>query len=338
MRYYRCSYYLMMLAVIFAPAHLDAQELSIEKQLQANYGDAHPSGFPQIKIPLVNNTELSRFGFVFVMTHHVIPMHGGAARSEWRIPGLRTCVYLDGNEDLVWIRPNTRQLVFRKESNYKETHFGWSVEIQNHVRNAELTNRNGQRWTYEKGCLKRISDRGREIDFVTDHEIIMSASRRGRGGETVVLMRAEYSDTGLLQHLELGQSGFLTFRWSDEPVLRGIEGTSEGDMTFGYDNMLLREWICNGMSTGYTWAVRGNTSKSISFGMAPMSLQSDAEYRYEYGKAGSASVFRVFKRDGNFVSETRFSSRGIFQKTPDRIIKAAYPRDGTGERLVIVSE
>lgn len=111
MRYYRRSFCLLILTMLFIPKPLRSQELSAEKQIQANYGNATPAGLPQIRIPLGEDAELSRLGFVFAMSHHAIPMHGAAARTEWRIPGLRTCVCLDSNEDLVWIRPNTQQLV-----------------------------------------------------------------------------------------------------------------------------------------------------------------------------------------------------------------------------------
>lgn len=338
MQHNRCHFYLLILTVLLVPGSLKAQELSAGRQIEANYGNATPTGFPQIRIPLAKNTELSRLGFVFVMNHHAIPAHGGFARTEWRVPGLRTCVYLDGNEDLVWIRPNAQQLVFKKAGNYKEARLGWTAEILDNMRVVGFTNRAGQKWTYEKGFLREISDRFRTIDFVTDHEIILQAIRRGGAGDAAALIRAEYSDEGLLKRLKLGQSSSLAFHWSEKAMLLGIEGTPEGDMTFSYDNMLLREWTRNGTSTGYTWEDRGNTSKNISFGMAPVRLQSDAEYRYEYDKAGSVSIFRVFKHDGTFVSETRLSDRGIIQKTGDKTIKAIYRRNDAGRKLVIEPE
>ena len=151
-------------------------------------------------------------------------------------------------------------------------------------------------------------------------------------------MRAEYTDAGLLARLELGQSPPVIFHWSDEAALTGIEGLSVGGMTFDYDNMLLREWNDNGTRTNYTWVLRDGLVKNISFGIAPVQLQSDSEFRYEYGDDDDVSILRVFRRDGSFVSETRFGDRGIIQKAGGKTTRYIYQNDGMGRKLVIDSE
>jgi len=319
-----------------------AQSPSVQSQIYSNLGNVNSSGLPQIKISLGESTELARFGFVFEMTHNVIPGYNGSARTEWKIAGLRTCVYLDGNENLVWIRPNLLPLVFRKAANYKRGDLGWTAVILNDGRDVELTNRDGQKWIYIEGYLKGISDGAGMVIFVTDKETILLALRRGSAGagNNGVLMRAEYSSEGLLSRLELGQARPVIFQWSDMAALTGIKGLPAGGMTFDYDKMLLREWNNNGVRTNYTWVARDDLvgSKNISFGNAAVRLQSDGEFRYEYANADDVSILRVFRHDGSFVSETRFGDRGIIQKVGDKTIRATYQNDGTGRKLVIDSK
>ncbi len=324
-----------MLLMLLPASPSGAQAPSVERQIYANMGNINTSGLPQIRIPLGNAGMLSRMGFAFAMTHHVVSGYGRSVRAEWKISGLRTCVYLDGKGDLVWVRPNMQQLVFKKEHSYQQERLGWSVHVQNDTREIEFTHPNGQRWTYVAGYLSEISDRLGTVDFVTDHETILLATRRGRAA-ALVLMRAEYSSGGLLERLELWQSRPLIFHWSGEPALLAIDGLGAGRMTFDYKNRLLREWNDdNGRRKTYTWVARDEQAKSISFGGALVRLQSDSEFRYEYEKADGANIIRVFRNDGSFVSETHFGDRGIVQKAGDRTTKAIYRNDGTGRRLVI---
>jgi len=350
---------LPMLLMLPAANSLAAQSHDVQRQVDENLGNINMMGLPRIIIPLPNNTELARFGFVFVMIHNVIPGYGGSARTEWRIPGLRTCVYLDGNGNLAWVRPAMQQLVFKKDDNYQQAVMGWSAIIGNNKQDVEFTNSAGQKWKYSGGFLKEISDKFTVVDFVTDQETILLATKRGFAGNGAVLMRAEYSEEGLLARLELGQSQPVIFRWSGtvaqtaslldcpnavemkagwQPALRGIEGLPAGEMTFDYDGMLLREWNSKGKRTNYTWDPRNDSVKSIGFGMAPVRLQSDSEFRYEYGNADGVDILRVFRHDGSFVSETKFGSRGIIQKLGDKTIRAIRRNDGTGSKLVIDSE
>ena len=222
---------------------------------------------------------------------------------------------------------------------------GWTAVIQNGrngMGNVVFINSTGQRWTYRGGFLKEIFDRFGVVDFVTEQETVLLATMRNRagGGKDAVLMRVGYSDAGLLARLELGQSPAVTFHWSDAGALAGIEGLSGGGMTFDYDNMLLREWNNNGARTNYTWIARDDLpeSKNISFGIAPVRLRNDSEFRYEYDNGDGVSILRVFRRDGSFVSETRFGDRGIIQKTGDKTISATYRNDGTGRKLLIDSK
>ena len=336
---------LPMLLMLPAANSLAAQSHDVQRQVDENLGNINMMGLPRIIIPLPNNTELARFGFVFVMIHNVIPGYGGSARTEWRIPGLRTCVYLDGNGNLAWVRPAMQQLVFKKDDNYQQAVMGWSAIIGNNKQDVEFTNSAGQKWKYSGGFLKEISDKFTVVDFVTDQETILLATKRGFAGNGAVLMRAEYSEEGLLARLELGQSQPVIFRWSGtvaqtaslldcpnaagmkagwQPALRGIEGLPAGGMTFDYDDMLLQAWDNNGVRTNYTWAVREGLAKNISFGVAPVRLQGDSEFRYEYGSDDNASILRVFRHDGSLVSETRFGGRGIIQKIGDKTIGAAF--------------
>jgi hypothetical protein len=305
----------LILAMLFISMPLVGQTSFVERQIYANLGNVNPSGLPQIRIPLGNNTELARFEFVFAMSHNVIPGHNGSACTEWRISGLRTCVYLDGNEDLVWIRPDMQRLMFKKEDNYQQARMSWSAAIRNAMQDVEFTNRIGQKWTYSGGFLKKISDRFAALDFITAQETILAASKRDRAGNDVVLMRTEYSGEGLLARLKLGQSSSIVFHWSSAAVLVSMEGLPAGRMSFDYENMLLREWNGNGKRTNYTWTACDGLAKNISFGMAPVRLQSDSEFRYEYDKADDVNILRVFRHDGSFMSETRFGVRGIIQKS-----------------------
>jgi len=302
-------------------------------QIYANLGNISSSGLPQIRIPLGHGTELARYGFTFAMTHNVVPGYNGSARSEWRITGLRTCVHLDDNGDLVWVRPNLQQIVFKKADNYRQERLGWTAVARNGAGDVELAGSTGQKWSYKGGFLREIADRFAVIDFVTDQETVLLASRRDRAGNEVVLMRAEYSDAGLLARLELGQAPPVIFHWSGAAVLAGIEGLPAGGMTFDYENMLLREWDNNGARarTNYTWVSREGLAKNISFGIAPVRLQGDSEFRYEYDTNGDANILRVFRRDGSFVSETRFGSRGIIQKVGDKTIRATFRNVGTSQ-------
>jgi len=301
-------------------------------QIYSNLGNINAAGLPQIRISLGDNAELERYGFVFAMTHDVVPGYNGSVRSEWKITGLRTCVYLEGNGDLVWVRPDSRRIVFKKSDNYRQKHLGWTAIVRNDARDVEFANRDGQKWVYTGGFLKGISDGPAVVNFVTERETVLRAIRHVRAGagagNSAVLMRVEYSSAGLLTRLELGQSLPVTFHWADAGALADIEGLPAGGMTFDYnDKMLLREWNNNGARTNYTWVARDDLPerKNISFGIAPVRLRSDAEFRYEYDSDGDVSILRVFRNDGSFVSETRFGGRGIIQKTGGKTIRYIYP-------------
>jgi len=311
-------------------------------QIYSNIGNINVAGLPQIRIPLGNNTELERLGFNFTMTHNIVPCYNGSARTEWRISGLRTCVYLDGNGDLVWVRPDAQQIVFSKADNYRQKSMGWTIVVQNGMRDVAFINSDGQKWKYSGGFLKEISDGLEIVNFVTDKETVLLALRRGRAsaGNNPVLMRAEYSGAGLLSRLELGQSPAVIFHWSGAAALVSIEGLFSSRMTFDYDNMLLREWNNNGVRTNYTWEPRDDLpeSKNISFGIAPVRLKSDSEFHYAYDEVDDVSILRIFRHDGSFVSETRFGDRGIIQKAGDKTTRYIYRDDGTAKKLVIDSE
>jgi len=323
---------------------MGAQTSSVLSRIYSNLGNVNSSGLPQIKIPLGDNAELARLGFTFEMTHNVIPGYNRSARTEWKITGLRTCAYLAGNGDLVWVRPNMQRLVFKKQGNYQQKRLGWTALVRDDARDIEFANRDGQKWVYTGGFLKGISDGPVVVNFVTEQETVLRAMRHVRAGvgagNSAVLMRVEYSREGLLARLELGKSPPVTFHWSDAGALAGIEGLPGGKMSFDYTNMLLREWDNNGARTNYTWVARDDLPerKNISFGIAPVRLQSDSEFRYEYDNGDGVSILRVFRRDGSFVSETRFGDRGIIQKTGDKTIRATYRNDGTGRKLVVESE
>jgi len=94
-------------------AQLGAQSLN---QIYSKLGNINSSGLPQIKIPLGNVTELARYGFTFALSHNIVTGYNGTARTEWKITGLRTCVCLNDNGDLVWVRPDSRQIVFKKRT------------------------------------------------------------------------------------------------------------------------------------------------------------------------------------------------------------------------------
>lgn len=289
-------------------------------EILSSMGNVDLNGFPRLSLDLGGAPELSKLGFYFRLMHKVRIGSDQSAHSEWIVSGLRTCVYLEPKGDLVWIKPNGQNVRYpRQDARLGKAGDGSSVGVFE-AGVIEMTTPQGSLWRYKDGFLESIEDaRLGTLSIASDRECILQISRR-KNNTAGVIMRAEYSESGMLQRIVFPGGRTCRFEWDDAYRLLGVENTSGVRTRFEYNGALLARWSkSDGFSGAYSWKNRADAAQGIALGRAPVVLGADGFFRYEYARKGNASIVRVYTADGAFVSETSSGPGGLMQKTPDAI-------------------
>jgi len=315
---------LFLLIGLLACPCLFAAPKSINARIMANLGGINITGLPKIVFPNNNTPELSRIGFACSVTHKTSVSIGGSCRTEWQITGLRTRLYFDHDQNLIWARPNLAVETLYKHLDYSDKSGRFTAKIQ--PGSVEIRQANGQHWSYVDGFLKSIYEPSLgSVEFETDKEIVLRATLVSPTGRSRQLLKIEYSDSGLLKSITAGQRPPVVFVWSGENDLVQIRNLGSKDYDIAYTEGLISGWRCSdGKTENYAWSERSNVKRDSDLGRATLRLKEDANFLYEYWKAGGLDYVVVRDKAKNLVSKTRISNRGVIQYAPTGGLKALY--------------
>ncbi|WP_342750769.1 O-antigen ligase family protein [Termitidicoccus mucosus] len=304
--------------VIFSTAN--AEQRVLRSEILLNMGKVDMNGLPRLSLELGGVSVLSKLGFNFQLTHGIRIGSNRSARSEWSVTGLRTCVYFESHDQLVWVKPAGQKMRYlRQDMGFGDGNDGSSVNVfESGV--IEIKTCQGSVWRYKDGFLETITDAqlGR-FAVVSDRESILEISRLA-GDARIAVARIGYAENGLLQHLIFSGDRKCNFEWSHDHRLLRVENISGVRTQFEYDDALLTGWHgSNGASGIYRWAPRDDAKRGVAVGRAPVVLTEDDVFRYEYARDGNVNIILVHTVDGSFVSETKIGPGGIFQRTANEI-------------------
>jgi hypothetical protein len=300
----------------------DTTRRALRSELLSNTGAVNMSGLPRLSFELGGGSELSAMGFFFRLTHAVRISSNQRARSEWTVGGLRTCVYVDGQGDLIWIKPSGQKTRFpRQGMEFGGGDDGSAADVSK-AGVVEIKSRQGALWRYKGGFLEMISDaRSGNFSVITNRESILAISKPAVGTSTAAaVLRVEYSETGMPRRIVFSNGRACGFEWSRDYRLLRMENASGVRTLFEYDGALLTRWGGSSVVSGtYKWATRADAKRGIALGIAPVVLGEDGVFCYEYIRKGSVNSVRIHTTDGSFVSETSIGPGGISQRTPSGV-------------------
>jgi hypothetical protein len=295
-----------------------ADRMSARMEIMAGLGNIDLNGIPRLTFDLGTADGLARLGFFFKLIHRTSPGFDRKARTEWDITGLMTCVHMDGQDNLTWMKPNGQKIRFQKESNGFAPGNDGSRVLRLDGDSAEIINAQGTIWKYQGGFIKSVSDgRTGKVSFTTDRESILTIIKSNDNQAGEPLLRVVYSNSGEVENLTFMDRQQCKLQWDSGHRLSSIEDGSGKRIVFTYDNALLAGWqATDGNSNALKWQARDNPERSLAFGLPPVRLGEDSIFRYEYERKGSINIIRIHTAGGSFVSETRSNSKGIEQHTP----------------------
>jgi hypothetical protein len=297
---------------------------SVQSRIASNLGNIYLNGLPKLAFDLGAIPELAEHGFSLRMEHDAMLTHGREVRTRWDIPSLRTCIHPDKEGTLIWIKPGGQMEKFRKTTD------GFAkgrnrLQIRAYGEDViEIRSPRGLIWKYKNGSLDSISGRRfGTLHFTTDRESILKITRQLEGSKPEVLLEVIHSRQGDIEELRLRDNYYCKLQWSPDHMLLGFEDSDEKRTSFIYENGLLAGWRRNdGLSDNLKWTARENAGWLVSQGWPPVALLEDSQYKYRLSRTGSINILRVHTHDNMLVSETRFNSRGIEQRTPAGAIKS----------------
>ncbi len=289
-------------------------------EILSGMGNVDLSGLPRLSLDPGGVPELSKLGFYFRLMHKIQIGSDQNARSEWTVSGLRTCVYFEPQGDLIWMKPNGQNVRFpRQGAKFGNGNDGSSAGIFE-AGVIEIKTRQSSLWRYKDGFVESVDDAQLgTFSIASDRESILQILKR-KNNASIAVMRAEYSETGMLQRMVFSGGRVCSFEWDGMHRLLSVENLSGARTRFEYDGALLIRWSkSDGFSDAYSWKARADAARGIALGRAPVVLGADGSFRYEYARKGNVNIVRVRTADGTFVSETSSGPGGLMQKTPDTI-------------------
>jgi len=311
----------------------------------ANLGGVETSGQPNLSFDIVDNPdtiELKRLGFSFKLTHQVSLAHGGMARTDWRIPALKTAAYLGGQEDLTWLRPDGRTVRFHKtNAGLSRGSDGSTALVSSDGNNVEIITTRAVRWLFKAGFVESVQAGVNAYHFKTDRETILAiikgegASCSPKTGEqdtpatmpdSVPLLVIQYSDAGQLEGFAFHNGEKCTFQWTPDGCLQRVYGDESRQIDFEYDNRLLKSYH---IDEGPSWELKWQPFSSmlrLALGRPPVMLGEDSSYHYRWKRKESLVILNIYRKSGEWISRTSFSAKGIIQQTTHEILQHAFTK------------
>jgi YD repeat-containing protein len=303
---------------LLSASSLVAEQASARMEIMTSLGNIDLNGIPRASFDLGAADGLAGLGFFFKLIHRTSPGFDRNARTEWDITGLMTCVHMDGQGNLTWMKPNGRKVRFQKEGDGFALGNDGSRILSLSGDELKIMSTQGIIWKYQGGFIKSVTDgRVGEFSFTTDRESIMTIIKSNDKHAGKPLLRIVYSDKGEVEKLIFPNNRQCRLQWDSEHRLSAVEDAYGKRTVFTYDNDLLAGWqATDGSSNTLKWLPRENPERGMTFGLPPVRLGGDALFRYEYGREGGINTIRIHTVGGSFVSETRSNSKGIEQRTP----------------------
>lgn len=303
---------------------------NLEKIL-GNMGSIGMNGLPKLSFEIVDRYdagELAPLGFGFKLTHQAVLRHGRTAKSEWSLPCLQTCAYIDAKGDVSWLTLSGPTVRFhKKENGYASSNNVATVKVLPENDTIEITTRALTKWRYRSGFLENISSRSGDYTVTTDHGTILSISKKILNKE-VPLLKCAYSKQGDLEEMEFFEGRKYRLRWSAEHSLTSIDGPDGRRFDFEYANSLLTCWTkANGPRNELKWR-HLDYVRETAFQIPPVLLREDASYSYAYelDKWGVVNTVKIYDKAGTLVSKTRIGATGIEQTSPNGKIEHSFKR------------
>jgi YD repeat-containing protein len=308
----------VILSVLLLSRLFSADRASARMEIMASLGNIDLNGIPRLTFDLGTADGLARLGFFFKLVHRASPGFDGNARTEWDITGLMTCVHTDGQGNLTWMKPNGQKLRFQKEGDGFALGNDGSRVLRLSGDRVEIMSAQGAVWKYHGGFIKSVTDgRTGEFSFTTDRESILTIIKSNGEPAGEPFLRVAYSARGEVEKLIFKGGRQCDLRWDSDHRLAAVEDASGRRIVFTYDNALLAGWqATDGSANALKWLPRDKPERGLAFGLPPVRLGEDSIFHYKYGREGSINIIKIHTVGGSFVSETRFNSKGIEQRTP----------------------
>jgi len=293
--------------------------------IKANLGNVGTNGQPNLSFDFVNHPdadEIQKLGFTFKLLHQVSLIHGGKARTDWRIPALKTAVYFDWQGDLIWLQPSGRLVRFRKtDAGFSKGSDGSMVKVLSDNNDVEITTARAAKWFFREGFVEFVQAGRNLYSFKTNRETILTISRRGPDRP---LLEVHYSDAGQLADLIFSDGRKCSFQWSPDNCLQRVYGDVGRRIDFEYDNRLLKSWrMDEGSSQEIKWQSFGSMLRLV-LGRPPVMLGEDSSFEYQWERKESLVILNIFKKSGEWVSRTYFSTLGVIQQTPHETLSHSF--------------
>ena len=320
------------------PATSFAREVDMTNIL-ANLGNVGIDGQPNLSFDIVDNpdaAELKRLGFSFKLSHQVCLAHGVQARTGWWMPALKTAVYLDGQGNLAWLRPDGRTVRYQKaDGGFDKGNDGSTVMVSSDGNDVEIFTARGARWLFKRGFANFVQSGENAYDFKTDRETILaivkvagaSCSQNIREQDAPAtlpgkpLLEIKYSNTGQLAELIFSHGQKYTFQWTPDGCLQSAYNDTGRHFDFEYDNGLLKSYHTDDVTLRqFKWAPFESALRRV-LGRPPVMLGEDSSFQYHWERKESLIILNIFRKSGGWISRTCFSSKGVTQQTPHETLR-----------------
>jgi hypothetical protein len=294
----------------------------------ANLGNVGTNGLPNLSFALADEhpdaAELKSLGFSLKLQHQVALTYGIKARTDWQVPALKTAVYFDAQGDLLWLHPDGRTVRFPKAgAGFSKASDGSSAKVLPDADEVEITTTKPAIWLYKDGFPEFIQVGSIVYHFKTDRDAILAIVKKESGKP---LLEIKYSDEGRLSELVFSDGKKCLFQWSADNCLLCVHGDAGAQIEMGYDKALLKNWrVGDGALHELAWTPI-ESKRRLAFGVPPVLLGEDPLYKYHWRRKESVDILKVTRKSGEWVSQTHFSSKGIFQQTPYETFQHTFRR------------
>ena len=316
-----CSLWLI-LCCLGCPIAYSAASSNL-REIVGNMGGIGLDGLPRLSFEIVDRQdagELAALGFGFKLAHRTGLGVGRTARTEWLIPCLQTCAYVEAGGDLLWLSPLGAIMRFQKNGDdYVSNTDLATAKILQKDGTIEITMRTLIKWRYRNGFLESVVNRGGNYSVKTDRGTILSISKMILNRE-IPLLKCAYSKQGDLEEMEFAEGRKYILQWSANHSLMSIDGPEGRRFAFEYADSLLTCWTkANGPRNELKWQYYLDNVRTTAFQTPPVLLREDASHVYRWDKDNSASVdtVKIYDRSGNLLSETQIGAAGVMQTTPN---------------------
>jgi hypothetical protein len=314
-----------LFSILFCLGCASAQSATVADlvKITGNMGGIGLNGLPKLSFEIADQydaRELAALGFDFKLTHQTKLRHGRTAKTEWSLPCLQTCAYIDTGGDVMWLTTSGQIVRFRKtEHGYARNKNGAVVKVTPESNTVEITTPAPAsiKWRYRNGFLENIDNQKYNYSVVTDRGTILSISKTILNRE-IPLLKCAYSARNGLEELEFHGGRKYRLLWAADHTLMAVDDTKGRRFDFEYANSLLTCWTkASGPRNELKWR-HLDYVRETAFQIPPVLLREDASCSYVYAlnKWGNVTGVKIHDKAGTLVSDTRIGTTGMEQVAP----------------------